>query len=241
MKDFISKVTFGFIMAQLLPGVVVVFAITYAAIGGCKDEDQNLMIQLANVTALWFSSTFAMAAFGLTAVAIGMLIHGLNWAILAWLENQEDPGHPKPVRTTSWHKWHLWKQLISAPLIMIYEILHLLFKARNLDSLTMDENISHLKADQVTQFQFLQDFYLHFGQFFAHMAYAFLVALACFLICCIRSPSWSEGCIVFGVYLITGLFYLLGRIQLSSLFKGETTLRKYATKANTTENMSERE
>jgi hypothetical protein len=224
MRDLISKVTFGFAMAQLLPGAIVFSTIVFTLNRDDGIKGQGLYNQLKSMLEPWSSSAFGVVVFLIISTGIGMLIHGLNWTVLAWLENRNG-GEAKPVRETKWHKWSFWKQLLSGPLIMICELLYLLFKAPNIESLTMDENVSDIKEKQMKQFQFLQDFYLHFGQFYAHTSYALLVVLVCGIICCVQNPTKLNLYIAFGLYFLTSFFFLLGRIQLSSLFKAETSLR----------------
>ena len=219
MKDFVSKVTFGFLMAQLLPGAVVVFALT------CLYQDlraPNIAVGqlLLNCTQGWFHSSLATILFLFVATAIGMLIHGLNWTILALLEHKYEC-----VRgDIPWHKLPLWLQIIVSPYAMLIEIWWLIV-APNLVCLIMDENVPRIRADEMPQFTFLQEFYLHFGQFYAHMAYAFLIAVLCSLICLIANVGWARLGVSVSLYFCTSVFFLLGRIQLGSLFEAETILK----------------
>jgi hypothetical protein len=224
MKDFVSKITFGFLMAQLLPGTLVVAAAT-CLLGLGEGESMTCLPQVLNcIERHWFMTTFSTIAFLFAAVAAGMLIHGLNWTVLAWLENWGHPNDPEPVRDRPWHEWPLLRQLLLAPGLMIYEILTLILKAPDINHLTMHENINWIKSECMGQFQFLEDFYLNFGQFFAHMAYALLVTGGASLIFCFRSPSIGSAGLVIALYLTTGVFYILGRVQLGSLFKAEDVL-----------------
>ena len=226
MKDFISKVTFGFIMAQLLPGAVVVFAITCASSAKTCGSEEPFGQVILNVGSAWFGDSFMAVSFLLISVAVGMCIHGLNWAILAWLECvQEKKGWQSLRGDLYWHKLPVWLQLLVSPFAMIIEVLWLL-TARKLKYLIMDENVSRIDSDKMPQFIFLQEFYLYFGQFYAHMAYAFLITTICSLICCIRSFGLARSAIVILFYFFTSMFFLLGRIQLGSLFGAEEQLAK---------------
>jgi len=213
-------------MAQMLPGAVVVIAFTCMTVGNGLESYPCIKQMLDNIETFWFRSTFAIFAFLFVSVAVGMLIHGLNWTVLACIENRGGVKDPKAVRDTKYHKWSFWRQLLLSPCIMAYEILVLVVTAKNIEQLTMDENISWIKSEHIQQFQFLEDFYLHFGQFYAHMAYALLTTLILAIVCCFRKPSFGLFALVLGFYLLSGVFFLLGRIQLSSLFKAETTLRE---------------
>jgi len=228
VKDFISKVTLGFLMAQLLPGAVVIFAITCSV----KVELDEITITIPQLFLQagesWFSSTFKTITFLFMAVATGLLIHGLNWTIWAWLENRACPRKSKPVRESFWHKLPFLAQIFLGPLKMILEILYLLI-APNINQLTLDENAPNIKQEYMQQFLFLQEFYLYFGQFYAHMAYAMLITMFCSLICCIRNFSGGFCSLTVVLYFVTSIFFLLGRIQLSSLFKAEITLKEQST------------
>lgn len=226
MKDFVSKVTFGFLMAQLLPGAVVVFAITCAMKVDLGKSDATLSQLLLHAGECWFKLTLTTIAFLFMAVAIGMLIHGFNWTVLAWLEHiQKEKGWESVRGDLYWHTLPVWLQLIISPCVMIVEILWLL-SAKKLVYVIMDENVSRIRPDKMQQFTFLQEFYLHFGQFYAHMAYAFLITTICSLIWCINNWGSASLGIVFFFYFFTSTFFLLGRIQLGSLFGAEEELAK---------------
>lgn len=224
MKDFISKVTFGFIMAQLLPGAVVVFAITCASSSEARESEESFRQAILNVSFQWFGDSLKATCFLLISVAVGMCIHGLNWAILAWLEWVSDKKGWESVRgDLYWHKLPLWLQLIISPVAMIIEVIWLLV-AGKLDYVIMRENVPRIDKDKMSQVTFLQDFYLDFGQFYAHMAYVLLTTTICSVICCIRSFELVRLAVAVFLYISTSVFFLLGRIQLGSLFGAEEEL-----------------
>jgi len=224
MKDFISKVTFGFLMAQLFPGALVVFAITCALSPDAYKSGESCRQIIMDVGSAWFVNNFKAASFLLVSIAIGMCIHGVNWAVLAWLEHVQEKKHWGTLRNELyWHKLPVWLQLLISPLAMIIEALWLL-TAGNLDCLIMNENVSRINSNKMPQFTFLQDFYLYFGQFYAHMAYALLITTICIMICCIGNFGVSRLGIVVLSYFFTSIFFLLGRIQLGSLFWAEEQL-----------------
>ncbi|HPC94254.1 MAG TPA: hypothetical protein PLU87_04870 [Sedimentisphaerales bacterium] len=227
MKDFISKVTFGFLMAQLVPGMVVVMAFTCMSQSEAPDGDVCFRAMLEHIEACWSPSAFRTAAFLFLSCAVGMLIHALNWMVLAWTENKSDVDNPKPVRETRYHKWPVLIQLLIGPFVMVYEVLSLLFKAPSVTHLTMDENVKCFKQDCEWRFQFLQDFYLHFGQFYAHTAYALLVATVLCLVNLFRCLCGTNITLAIIAYLLTTVLFLFGRIQLSTLFRAETELAEH--------------
>ena len=224
MKDFISEMTFGFLMAQLFPGATVVFAIAcvyadkYCTYGGAFGRT------LSEVGSFLFSDTVTAVVLVLLAVGVGMCIHGLNWAVLAWLEHVSAVRGWKTVRGNLWwHTWPIWLQLLLSPLFMLVEILWLVWRAK-LTDLLMEENVPSISKDKMEQFNFLQDFYLHFGQFFAHMAYALLLTTVCACMCLIRRWGGSRLELAILLYLSTSVLFLLGRVQLGSLFGAEAAL-----------------
>jgi hypothetical protein len=227
MKDFISKVTFGFLMAQLVPGMVVVMAFTCIATSGGSEADVCLETVLTRIEGWWFASAFRTVAFLFMSCAVGMLIHALNWTVLAWVENRDGVDPPKPVRETRYHMLPLWRQLLIGPLIMAYEVLTLVLKARNLTCLTMDENVKCFKQDCEWRFQFLQEFYLHFGQFYAHTAYALLLTTVLCVVNILRRPCLMNVTLAITAYLLTSVLFLFGRVQLGTLFRAETELAKH--------------
>lgn len=220
MKDFISKLTFGFLMAQLLPGVVVILAFTCTLQYDDTSPETCLDEMLSCVDTCWFQSPLRIAAFSLLSLAVGMLIHGLNWTVLSWLETKCGDS-----RQSFWHKHLIVFQIVVSPIKMIWEVLWLLF-APDIDCLTTDENVHEIAEDRMPQFTFLQEFYLNFGQFYAHMAYATLVVTILVAIRLVQHLSIICYLAFLGFYLLTSVLFLLGRIQLGSLFKAEALLTK---------------
>ncbi len=151
-----------------------------------------------------------------------MVIHGLNWAVLACLENSNG----KTVREAPWHNQRFIYQLLYSPFVMIYELIRFLLWGANIGQCTMDENVCELNQDKMQQFQYLQEFYLYFGQFFAHTAYALLISWICSAFCLVKKPTFLRVLVSFLLYIGTSLFFLFGRIQLGTLFKAENKLKE---------------
>lgn len=228
MKDFISKVTFGFLMAQLLPGAVVVFSVSCVVKVDSHCRTEAFLPVLKAVGEAWFTSTFTAIAFLFLATGTGMFLHGLNWAVLAWLENEGNIRGYSSLRDWPWHKWPLWLQLVASPFVMIYEVLHMVLLAPNIEKLTMEENAPEINDNRMGQFAYLQEFYLYFGQFYSHMAYAILISIP-FWRSALRTAQLQPSLVrLVGLvlYFLSSAFFLLGRIQLGTMFKAERTLRK---------------
>ena len=221
-KELFSKFTFGFLMAQLFPGVVAFSALSLAV---KADRSQTATSDLLTFAASAWEGMVAkpawIPAYLFLAVGIGMLIHGLNWTVLAWLENNKNPDDPQPVRDSFWHGGLVLWQIFGGPIKMVIEIAWLLV-ARGLEPLAMDENIPKIPPEHMPHFLFLQEFYLYFAQFYAHTAYAMLFAMPC-LAMTFSWIGWSLKRVVLLVvlYFATSLLFLIGRVQLNTLFKAE--------------------
>jgi hypothetical protein len=74
-------------------------------------------------------------------------------------------------------------------------------------------------------FNFVQDFYLHFAQFYAHTGYALLISFISLSILKIGIDlPIISGIWLMILYFLIGLFFVIGRIQLTTLFIAERAL-----------------
>jgi len=239
MKDFLPTFTFGFLMAQLFPGAVTVLCITcpYAALTvshltTAQGGFFRMIGLFESVGDLWFGSTRNAVVFLFFAAATGMFLHGIDWMILGW-ETQKcnDKGIPIPgddgvisLCHLAFHNQPLWKQFLLAPLNMLREIFRL-FRAPALTWITMDENLPEISPASLPLFNWLQDFYLYFGQFYIHMSYSLLIGFFSMAVTySIIGTSLLRILFLVFLYFLASLFFLMGRTQLASLFKNEDAL-----------------
>lgn len=241
MKDFVSKITFGFLMAQLVPGMIAVVAISLLFLDK-EPAAIDLISTLTSGMKFWTSSTQQSILFVFLSTGAGMAIHGLNWTIIGFLESyafrtateerkkalgiENDEDELLSLRDNSWHIRPIYQQLLAGPLRLIFETILFIVTARNLNEVLMDENVDKIHKDKIAGFEFLQDFYLNFAQFYAHASYALTLLVICsgFYFICSAAPKMDLW-IILGVYLLASYFFLIGRIQLSSLFKSEAKLK----------------
>ena len=224
-KEVFSKFTFGFLMAQLFPGIVAVSAVSLAVRASRTEQVvEDLWPFMGTVWEEMFTKPIWIPLYLFLAVGTGMLIHGLNWTVLAWLENHKNIEKPKPAWKSFWHRRLILFQLLAGPIKMVAEILWLL-SARGIRPLVMEENAPRIKPDYMPNFTFLQDFYLYFAQFYSHTAYALLISIPCFIItlCSVGLTIGRCGLLLL-LYCATSIFFLLGRVQLTTLFKAELML-----------------
>ena len=223
-RGLFSKFAFGFLMAQLFPGAVGVLAI-FLAVKTFGTESIGLADQVDYLWGELEKSPALIAVYLFLAIGTGMLIHGLNWTVLAWLENHKDPDNPKPVHESFWHGRLLVFQLLVGPIKMVAELVWLLF-ARGVRPLILEENVPKIKPERMPNFIFVQDFYLHFSQFYAHTAYALLLSTICLSLgICHLGFTPQRFLWLLISYLATSVFFLMGRVQLMTLFAAERGIR----------------
>jgi hypothetical protein len=224
MKEFVAKVTFGFLMAQLFPGAAIVFMLCLAFWSPWIDQALDLRNFVGIVGEKLFASASAVVILIFLSVAVGMLVHGIHWLALGVLEGPDDV--KRPIRDLKRHRMPIFLQILFGPFLIMVELLQSLF-AGKLEHVLVDENVCEIDPEGLPVFLFLQEFYLYFGQFYAHMAYAALISLACFVRIC-QTRGWTTAnistCAV--LFVSCGIFYLLGRVTLSSLFRNERKLCK---------------
>lgn len=217
MKDLVSKLTFGFFMAQLVPGGLSVLAL-FMLVTAIQHPGFEALRTLADycLTTAFSSVPASILSLG-TSVAFGMLLHGVNWAAIGYGEVIH-----KTIFDSKWHSRRLFVQVLLAPFQIISECWMLAVGAKSIPQAGIRENVVKLGSDRMQQFQFLQDFYLHFAQFYAHASYALLVAFAAQagLLFVMGTTLWRL-ILAAATYLLAGMYFVLGRIQFYSLFRAE--------------------
>lgn len=227
MKDFISKLTFGFLMAQFVPGAIAVCSIAFVYAAFTFDADNSIKSIASMAFSKWGEPLGAKVLFFTMCTAVGMLIHGIHWAVLAYLETcSETDGsrgeNRKPAYATFCHGYPVIVQVLLGPIKILLEILGFLFMGKKIESLATHENVPRIHKDKMEAFNFIQEFYLYFAQFYAHTSYALLILFfSAGLFVCFFGLSKIRLCILVGSYILTGLFFVIGRIQLATLFIAE--------------------
>ena len=215
MKDLISKLTFGFLMAQLIPGAVAVCSVVFLYAAFTLDTDNTIKDIVYEALWQWRLTLLEKVLFAALCTGAGMLIHGLHWAVLGYMERYRDRTtremKEREIYETFWHGFPIYLQILLGPIKIIIETLGFLFNNQTLHDVTTQENVPEIDKDKMEAFNFLQDFYLHFAQFYAHSSYALIISLFSMVIfICFFGPTIMR-------------FFLLaiGRIQLSTLFIAE--------------------
>ena len=230
MEQFLGRFTLGFLMAQLFPGAVAVLSCTCPYMAKEAVPPKTMIELFTSVGNLWFGSTRNTVIFLFLSGAAGLLIHGISWSVMAWLENEGPPpwlggrrSPPgQPIRESFWHQWPIIFQVVAGPVKMVLELVYALGAPR-LEVMRMEDNVPHIVPEDKPAFDFLQDFYLYFAQFYAHTSYAFLLSLPfLFSAWCIMGEFTSRRVLLLLLtYLGAGVFFIIGRVQYITLFNAE--------------------
>jgi hypothetical protein len=161
MKDFVSKLTFGFLMAQLVPGLITVYSLTFIYATYSGDALGTVVDAARAAVDLWSASVVRQLVFLALSVGAGMAIHGLHWAVLGHLESHYD----RKVSETFWHDKRMIWQILLGPAKILREIFEFVFFANDVGRVAIEENVAEIDKDKMDAFQFIQDFYLHRWRF----------------------------------------------------------------------------
>lgn len=222
MKDLFSKIAFGFIMAQFVPGVVLLFSLCLAYKTLVQCPPNSILSTLKMIADFWADSFPKQATFVALATASGMAIHGLHWAVLGFLEKDK-----QSVAASSWHKRRIVVQIFLAPIQIVWEIAGFLITGKSIKEVAIEENVPKIPKERMNQLDNVQGFYLSFSQFYAHTSYALLMAF-CTVVVFMLDNGASLKRITFTLllYCMCGFFFIISRVQLQALFKAENDLTK---------------
>jgi hypothetical protein len=227
MKDIFSKVTFGFFMAQLVPGAIIVFSLTFLFKTLFCEVDDSVYLTAQKTFEIWNTSVIRNLIAIILSIGAGMAVHGLNWAVLGFLEQEQ-----KSIFESRWQKQPIIVQILIAPLALMVEFIWFLCGGEGIAKVSITENVPKISKDKMEAFQFLQDFYLHFSQFYAHTGYALFIGFIVVLVFTIDKglTSYRPGYLAIS-YLLSAYFFVISRVQFRSLFQAELDILEADTKS----------
>ena len=229
MQDFFSKVTFGFLMAQFVPGVIVVLSLSFLftnLFGNILGFREAINASMD----IWVEPTSQLFVFSALAIAAGMAIHGLHWAVLGFLENHNPKTQHErnSIAESFWHDKRIIFQILLGPVKIVCKIFKMLGSGKSIKELAIQENVGNLDATKIEEFKFLQDFYLHFAQFYAHTSYAMVmlfISVSLAVMCSSTlSFSWPLSFLLLAFWVGCGFFFTISRVQFQALFQAEESL-----------------
>ena len=238
MKDFISRLTFGFVMAQLFPGAVTVFALTFGYMSFDGKLPNGVLASVDQVLETWEGGSTAHQLFLVGMfIAFGMLIHGIHWTILGALEQEwsimKSKLTPAPKSSFDFERdrTSLAYQFLIGPLRFFHE-LHLVARRRGMIRAAVRENVARIDDCWMKQHEFMQDFYLYPAQFYAHTSYALVICMLALFGFILRFDSGGftygltprRALLLVILYMASSAFFILARVQLATLFRAERDL-----------------
>lgn len=214
MRDFISKMTFGLLMAELFPGALLLFALSFFYFSLPPTVSPSLYQEVNVVIAAWETGSVlrSLVLLGLCFGA-GLFIHGLQSAVAGALEARFGSA-----ADSYWHDKPIWVQVIAGPVKIVREVIELLFLTKGVGAAATGAGVGTTDAAKIAGIEIAEDRYLHIGEFFVHTAYAIVfsfVALGTFMI--FGGVSLRRLLLLVLIWLAAGLFFVLGRIQLQSM------------------------
>jgi len=211
-------------MAQLFPGAVAVLSAGFLFQILSSPQPDSFLISIQSTIADWGALTLTAQLFlaGL-CVGAGMAIHGIHWSVIGYYESTEG----NDVFHSFWYNMPLIFQVLLGPPKIVGETAIMVWGAKTIQGAAVPENVPQIHKDLFPHFEFLQEFYLYSAQFFAHTAYALVISLASAIaFVAVNGLTPRRLAIAIVVYLACGVFFVLGRVQLSSLFSAEIELAR---------------
>ena len=214
-------------MAQFVPGVIALYSVLFLYTA-FNDSVPNAISTITEVTLATWTGSFAqqLALIGL-CTGTGMLIRSLHWSVLRFLEHKDGPvyeayGLDHPLYETYGHDYPFGVQVLIGPIKICLELIQLVFSARNIGDIAIQENVHKIKKDKMDAFRFIREFYLYFAQFCAHTSYSLVIAFVFFLsFVLISGYSVQRGVLLLFLYMGAGLFFAISRVQIDEMFKAE--------------------
>ena len=220
-------------MAQLFPGLVAVISCTLA-FSSIGSKEVSVLAAIGSAINLWTKTITTSLTLLFLSICAGMAIHGLHWAVMGFMERY-DPSkkncdymtEPKPVSESFWHDMRMAIQIILGPIKICYEIYLFLFKKSSVKAVAIEENVPFIPNDRMEQLHNIQDFYLHFAQFYAHTSYALITLILSLVAFTLVSGFTPKRVLLLVlVYVIIGFFFVISRIQFRAEFAAECELRE---------------
>jgi hypothetical protein len=224
MNSLFSKLTFGFVMAQLFPGAILLLSIS-VAFRGVFMNSVVLRVCIEDAINYWTANTSRVVFGSCLSVGLGMAIHGLNWSVIGFMEGQKSDGQEATIYKSFWHEKRVIIQILLGPIKMSMEILKFLWQGKELSKILLTENVNDVPKEKWDAFIFVQNFYLYFAQFYAHTSYALLFVLITLAEFTLLGHSKLDTLVLMAiVWIATGGSFIISRIQYGSLFTAEYEL-----------------
>jgi hypothetical protein len=227
--NFWSRFVFGFLLAQVLPGVMATFFVFFSSafkkIYEYQEKDIGYTDYLAIYAKRLGSDTAWLGCFLVGATCLGVVLYWFNWLLLARLEQQAEASDLSGLEDLKWHKRPPLIQILLWPLDILTELAILALGTPSFDKMIRKERLTQVSPEKFTQLSWIEDYYLPFALFLSNLQFALIPALFSILVVFQHSGMTTRRLVFLLVtYLIIGLTRLLSRQQLISLGRAERDL-----------------
>lgn len=228
--NFFSQFVFGFLLAQVTPGLICTFFLFFLSVGwkivsiskpsGYSDylalHAQNLAAQPSWLFCLFIGAT-----------CLGVLIHWFNWMIVARLEQRSNSLGTPGLENLPWHRRSITVQIVVWPLDLGRELLLLFLGTPNFEKTVRLEKRARVSPERFPSLARIEDFYLPYAQFLTNLSWALIPAFFSILLV-IHHSGFTPRRVLFvvGCYLVIGATRVLSRHQLITLDLTERELLK---------------
>lgn len=209
MDKFLGRLTFGFVLGQLAPGLLLavglwlVFQPTLSAVGHSGNGPPWAML-------------FVLAAFlGITLDLVSWSAHGV------WDKLTSVP----PDHTSIRFLQHAGLTIALGPATVLFPVIKGLVFSRTA-KLVVREHLPWIPSEKMEQFEWLQNFHLYPAQFAANASLALSLLFLVLLGRCLGAWQWHDFPFLAGLWVAAGLLQVLSIRTYASLFDAERRLTK---------------
>ncbi|MCA9416759.1 MAG: hypothetical protein KC917_10825 [Candidatus Omnitrophica bacterium] len=228
--NFFSQFVFGFMLAQVVPGLICTFFLFFLSVGwkiittGKQVGYSDYLAQHAQNLAMYPSWLFCLF---IGATCLGVLIHWFNWMIVARLEQRSNSLGTPGLENIPWHRRSITVQIVMWPIDLVRELLLLFLGTPNFEKTVRLEKRARVSPDRFPALARIEDFYLPFAQFLTNLSWALIPAFfSIFLVFTYSGFTPRRLLFAIGCYLVIGATRVLARHQLITLDLTERELLK---------------
>lgn len=226
--NFWSRFVFGFLLAQVLPGLLGMYFISFISASKKIFEFSKpigFTDYLGIHAARLVEKSGFLGSFIIVSMCFGMILYWFNWLLLARLEQQAEASDLAGLEHLKCHQRPPLVQILVWPFDILSELCVLFFGTPSFDKMIRRERLTLVPPEKFTQLSWIEDYYLPSALFLSNMQFALIPALFSVLIVFFDSGlTWRRVLILSAVYLLIGLIRLLARQQLISLGRAERDL-----------------
>jgi len=228
--NFFSQFFFGFLLAQVVPGLICTFFLFFLSVGSkiiatSKPVGYSDYLALHAQNLAQFPSW--MFCLFIASTCLGVLLHWFNWMLVARLEQRSHSLGTPGLENLPWHRRSITVQILVWPMDILRELLLLFLGTPNFEKTVRLEKRARVAPERFPALARIEDFYLPFAQFLNNLSWSLIPALfSIFLVFAYSGFTFRRGLFGLGCYLFIGATRVLSRHQLITLDLTERELLK---------------